>query len=152
MKPSLITHLVITTIITLVGFFTLPVLTASISPAFSFALGIALGGIVISIIANRNPEAAPAKSATTATEGNGTTLYVGNLPYRANEQAVKEHFATAGSVLSVRLMRDRRTGKRKGYGFIEIASSDANKVIKTFNDQEFQERTLKVRLAKDKVE
>ena len=150
MKPSFITHLVITTIIALVGFFTLPVLASSISPALSFALGIALGGVVISIIANKNPAVVSATNSTK--EKGGTTLYVGNLPYRANEQAVRDHFATAGNVLSVRLMRDRRTGKRKGYGFIEIASSDVDKVINNFNDQEFQERTLKVRLAKDKAE
>ena len=80
----------------------------------------------------------------------GTTLYVGNLPYRANEAAVKEHFETKGTVFSVRLMRDRRTGKRKGYGFVEVASGDANKMVNKLNDSEFQERTLRVRLAKEK--
>ncbi|GAB3037455.1 hypothetical protein GCM10027098_39620 [Bowmanella dokdonensis] len=77
---------------------------------------------------------------------------MGNLPYRASEEDVKEHFEIQGSVLSVRLMKDRRTGKRKGYGFVEMPEGDAEKAIRSLNDTEFQERTLKVRMAKDKQE
>jgi len=54
--------------------------------------------------------------------------------------------------VSVRLMKDRRTGKRKGYGFVEMNAKGAAKAIKNLNDSTFQERTLKVRLAKEKVE
>ena len=79
-------------------------------------------------------------------------MYVGNLPYRANEQAVQQHFELQGQVHSVRLMKDRRTGKRKGYGFVEMTAAGAEKAIQNLNDSEFQERTLKVRMAKDKVE
>ncbi|GGD73042.1 hypothetical protein GCM10011357_30150 [Lacimicrobium alkaliphilum] len=82
--------------------------------------------------------------------GERKTLYVGNLPYRASEQEVSEHFSSHGEVVSVRLMKDRRTGKRKGYGFVEMAEKDAEKAISSLNDTEFQERTLKVRMAKDK--
>ncbi|MFC3093614.1 RNA-binding protein [Alteromonas sediminis] len=81
-----------------------------------------------------------------------TTLYVGNLPYRANEDAVKSFFGSHVFVQSVRLMKDKRTGKRKGYGFIEVVSNDVNAVIDKLNDTVFQDRTLKVRPAKDKVE
>ena len=49
-------------------------------------------------------------------------------------------------------MKDRKTGKRKGYGFIEVITSDLDPVIAKTNDSVFQERTLKVRPAKDKVE
>ncbi|WP_100644400.1 RNA recognition motif domain-containing protein [Alteromonas facilis] len=80
-----------------------------------------------------------------------TTLYVGNLPYRANEDAVKAYFQTHTKVQSVRLMKDKRTGKRKGYGFVEIISSDVDRAIDNLNDSVFQDRTLKVRFAKDKV-
>jgi len=81
-----------------------------------------------------------------------TTLYVGNLPYRANEEAVKSFFASHVLVQSVRLMKDKRTGKRKGYGFIEIVTEDVDAVIDKLNDIAFQDRTLKVRPAKEKVE
>lgn len=80
------------------------------------------------------------------------TLYVGNLPYRANESMVKELFEQYGYIQSVRLMKDKHTGKRRGFGFVEISANDANKAIDALNDTEFQQRTLKVREAKDKPE
>lgn len=80
------------------------------------------------------------------------TLYVGNLPYRANEAAVRHLFAEHGNVHSVRLMKDKNTGKRRGFGFVEIAAKDSNAAIKALNDTEFQQRTLKVREAKERPE
>jgi RNA recognition motif-containing protein len=80
------------------------------------------------------------------------TLYVGNLPYRANETAVRELFSNHGSVLSVRLMKDKHTGKRRGFGFVEMAANDLDKAIAELNDTEFQQRTLKVREAKERPE
>ena len=80
------------------------------------------------------------------------TLYVGNLPYRANETAVRELFSTHGSVLSVRLMKDKHTGKRRGFGFVEMAANDLDNAISALNDTEFQQRTLKVREAKERPE
>lgn len=80
------------------------------------------------------------------------TLYVGNLPYRANETLVRELFSEHGSVHSVRLMKDKHTGKRRGFGFVEMASNDLDKAIAALNDTEFQQRTLKVREAKERPE
>ena len=48
-------------------------------------------------------------------------------------------------------MKDKRTGKRKGFGFVEVAAHEADSMIKELNDSEFEERTIKVRPAKDKV-
>lgn len=80
------------------------------------------------------------------------TLYVGNLPYRANESAVRELFSSHGTVHSVRLMKDKHTGKRRGFGFVEIAASDSDAAVSALNDSEFQQRTLKVREAKERPE
>lgn len=80
------------------------------------------------------------------------TLYVGNLPYRANEMAIRELFSTYGTVHSVRLMKDKHTGKRRGFGFVEISANDAESAITALNDKEFQQRTLKVREAKERPE
>jgi len=80
------------------------------------------------------------------------TLYVGNLPYRANETAVRELFSNYGSVHSVRLMKDKHTGKRRGFGFVEMSANDLNDAISALNDSEFQQRTLKVREAKERPE
>ena len=67
--------------------------------------------------------------------------YIGNLPYRANEIAVRELFAEQGQVLSVRLMKDKATGKRRGFGFVEMPVADAAKAIAALNDKEYQQRT-----------
>ncbi|MGL1958188.1 MAG: RNA-binding protein [Colwellia sp.] len=80
------------------------------------------------------------------------TLYVGNLPYRANESIVRELFANYGNVHSVRLMKDKHTGKRRGFGFVEMSANDLDKAISALNDTEFQQRTLKVREAKERPE
>jgi RNA recognition motif-containing protein len=80
------------------------------------------------------------------------TLYVGNLPYRANETSVRELFSEYGSVHSVRLMKDKHTGKRRGFGFVEMAANDLDSAISALNDTEFQQRTLKVREAKERPE
>ncbi len=77
------------------------------------------------------------------------TLYVGNLPYRANEKNVRELFAEYGKVLNVRLMKDKRTGKRRGFGFVVVDESDADAMIAALNDHEYMQRTLKVRIAND---
>jgi RNA recognition motif-containing protein len=89
---------------------------------------------------------------TSASDEDVRTLYVGNLPYRANETAVRELFSEHGSVHSVRLMKDKHTGKRRGFGFVEMAADDLDKAIASLNDTEFQQRTLKVREAKDRPE
>jgi hypothetical protein len=98
------------------------------------------------------PLVGKANSVSQETEANITTLYVGNLPYRANEAAVRELFSEYGQVQSVRLMKDKHTGKRRGFGFVEISSPDADKAITELNDSEFQQRTLKVREAKERPE
>lgn len=79
-----------------------------------------------------------------------TTLYIGNIAYKANEQLILDHFANAGAVKSVRLVKDKKTGRRKGFGFIEISSKDEAKFIKQFNDSTFMDRNLIVRLANEK--
>ena len=78
------------------------------------------------------------------------TLYVGNLPYRANESVVRELFSEYGFVHSVRLMKDKHTGKRRGFGFVELSADNIEDVISSLNDMEFQQRTLKVREAKER--
>jgi len=91
-------------------------------------------------------------SAISTTDEDARTLYVGNLPYRANETSVRELFSEHGTVLSVRLMKDKHTGKRRGFGFVEMAANDLDKAITALNDTEFQQRTLKVREAKERPE
>lgn len=91
-------------------------------------------------------------STTESADEEAKTLYVGNLPYRANESAIRELFSEHGQVHSVRLMKDKHTGKRRGFGFVEMSASAADAAVSALNDTEFQQRTLKVREAKERPE
>ena len=76
-------------------------------------------------------------------------LYVGNLPYAASEDDIKAHFSKAGAVTSVALIKDRATGRAKGFGFVEMATADdAQKAISMFHGQDFMGRSLTVNVAR----
>jgi len=75
--------------------------------------------------------------------GMGAKLYVGNLSYQVTEQEITELFSTAGSVASVKIITDNQTGRPRGFGFVEMASSeDAQKAIEMLNGKSFKERNL----------
>ncbi|MCG9720447.1 RNA-binding protein [Shewanella sp. Isolate7] len=117
------------------------------TPELYSAIAFFTGAIIASVIFTLQPSAANATGGDTYT-GPTMTLYVGNLPYRVHEGEVKELFGKYGPVSSVRLVRDRKTGRRKGFGFIEMSEAGAKKAMAKLNEFEFQERTLKVREAK----
>tara|TARA_R110002126_G_scaffold57395_1_gene152137 strand:- start:209 stop:664 length:456 start_codon:yes stop_codon:yes gene_type:complete len=150
MNSPTIINIILSVVLAVAGYLLVPVIAANLDPSLALAIGLLLGGILVPIIGGQF--SGTSSVAQQADEENSKTLYVGNLPYRANEQAVQQHFELQGQVHSVRLMKDRRTGKRKGYGFVEMTAAGAEKAIQNLNDSEFQERTLKVRMAKDKVE
>ena|SRR5258708_10777836 len=78
-------------------------------------------------------------------------LYVGNLPYDTDEQALQTLFAGAGTVETVSVMRDMATGRARGFAFVEMASDeDAQKAIRMLNDQDFGGRNLMVNEARPK--
>jgi len=79
-----------------------------------------------------------------------TKLYVGNLPFSATEDTVRALFAAHGNVEKVALINDRETGRPRGFGFVEMSSSDAQKAMQTLNGQDFGGRPLKVNEAQDK--
>ncbi len=79
----------------------------------------------------------------------GNRLYVGNLSYKADDNALKAYFAAAGSVTSAKVITDRDSGRSKGFGFVEMADEDsANKAIEMFNGQEMDGRKLVVNIAR----
>jgi hypothetical protein len=150
MNPSFILNIFTTVIFAIVLYVILPIVAPDMPNQWAITIGVLVGGLLV-------PALSKLFSSTSSSGGQDdsseiSTLYVGNLPYKADEEAVQEHFEQQGSVVSVRLMKDRRTGKRKGYGFVEMNAKGAAKAIKNLNDSTFQERTLKVRLAKEKVE
>ncbi|MFQ2632613.1 RNA recognition motif domain-containing protein [Aeromonas caviae] len=144
--PIYVQAAVLALVLALLGYLVAQALQFSLKVEVIFAAGLAIGGFVVPLFLNR----APATALEQATNQETCTLYVGNLPYRANEIAVRELFAEQGQVLSVRLMKDKATGKRRGFGFVEMPVADAAKAIAALNDKEYQQRTLKVREANDK--
>ncbi|HKU14900.1 MAG TPA: RNA-binding protein [Steroidobacteraceae bacterium] len=77
-------------------------------------------------------------------------IYVGNLPFSADEQQVRELFAQHGTVESVALINDRDTGQFRGFGFVEMPRQDAARAIQSLNGHDMGGRPLKVNEAQDK--
>ncbi|MGE4233225.1 MAG: RNA recognition motif domain-containing protein [Bacteriovoracia bacterium] len=79
----------------------------------------------------------------------GKKLYVGNLPFSANESSLTELFSQCGTVSSVKVITDRDTGRSKGFAFIEMASDDeASSAISKFDGSDCEGRAMKVNEAK----
>ena len=79
-----------------------------------------------------------------------TKLFVGNLPFSATEQSVRALFEPHGTIESIALINDRDTGRPRGFGFIEMSSSDASKAMQALNGKDFEGRALKVNEAQSK--
>jgi cold-inducible RNA-binding protein len=76
-------------------------------------------------------------------------LYVGNLSYEATDERLNEIFSEAGTVESANVIRDKFSGRSRGFGFVEMANDeDASKAIDTFNEKEIDGRKLIVSEAK----
>jgi len=80
-------------------------------------------------------------------------LYVGNLPYTATEEELSSLFSQAGTVTSVAIIKDRETGRSKGFAFIEMSNSDeAQKAISILNGRDMGGRDLRVSIARPREE
>src|SRR5215510_14671586 len=76
-------------------------------------------------------------------------LFVGNLSFSTEEPALEALFAQAGSVSSVRVMRDQATGRARGFAFVEMETEDAARAaIEKFNNTELDGRRLAVNEAR----
>ena len=140
------TSILLSIAVAILGYIIIAVAGLTLPVEISFAIGAIATGFAIQFIKTGKSASSTSSSAP---EGDfaTTTLYVGNLPYRANEMAIRTLFAEKGKVLSVRLMKDKHTGKRRGFGFVEMPEKDAEKAIIVLNEKEFQDRSLKVREA-----
>lgn len=76
-----------------------------------------------------------------------TNIYVGNLPFTATVEEVRDLFDHYGTVESVNLITDRETGRLRGFGFVEM-SSGADAAIEALNQSELGGRRLTVNPAK----
>ena len=82
-----------------------------------------------------------------------TKLYVGNLSYTTTEDELRDLFGQAGTVASVAIIKDRDTGRSKGFGFVEMSTqSEAQKAIGLFNAYKLNDRELTVNIARPREE
>ena len=93
------------------------------------------------------------KSKKISAKSNGGTakqLYVGNLSYRVRERNLSEFFSQFGAVNEVRVVKNRGTGRSKGFGFVTFKTAkQANKALRSHGES-FHGRSLVVRIAKEK--
>jgi len=83
----------------------------------------------------------------------GKRLYVGNLPFSADESAVRSLFEqNERTVEEVKLITDRDTGRPRGFGFVEMGSQDdADKAISELDGYQLEGRALKVNEARERT-
>ncbi|GAB4580675.1 MAG: hypothetical protein Fur0022_34170 [Anaerolineales bacterium] len=82
-----------------------------------------------------------------------TKLYVGNLAYSTTEEELQELFAQAGTVKSVAVIKDRETGRSKGFGFVEMETqAETEKAISLFHGSNLRDRALTVNVARPREE
>lgn len=80
-------------------------------------------------------------------------LYVGNLPFNTTDAELQDLFAQAGTVKSAQVIRDRASGRSKGFGFVEMESSDAaQSAISMFHGKDFNGRAMTVNIARPREE
>jgi len=80
-------------------------------------------------------------------------IYVGNLPYQTTEEDLKEMFEAFGEVESAAVIKDKVTGRSRGFGFVEMPSdADAQSAIAALNGNEMEGRAITVNEARPRSE
>jgi RNA recognition motif-containing protein len=82
-----------------------------------------------------------------------TNIYVGNLAYRATEDELRDAFSQFGQVQSVQIIKDRETGRSRGFAFVEMADSrQAQQAIDELNSADIAGRPVRVNEARPRRE
>jgi RNA recognition motif-containing protein len=80
-----------------------------------------------------------------------TKLFVGSLPWSVDDDTLRETFEEHGNVVSAKIVKDRETGRSRGFGFVEMESpAEAKNAIKALNESEFKGRNIVVNEAKSR--
>lgn len=76
-------------------------------------------------------------------------LFVGNLPFSAKEEELREAFAGVGEVVAINIIIDRQTGRSKGFGFVEMGTEElAQAAITKLHGADYDGRIISVSIAK----
>ena len=80
-------------------------------------------------------------------------IYIGNLSYEVTEEDLQQAFEAFGQVESVNIIKDKFSGRSKGFGFVEMPDkANAQSAINELNGKEFKGRTLNVNEARPRSE
>ena len=77
-------------------------------------------------------------------------IYVGNLPFSATEDEIRQLFGQHGTVSSVKLITDRETGRPRGFGFVEMDGAEADAAIAALNGADMGGRALRINEARER--
>jgi RNA recognition motif-containing protein len=78
-------------------------------------------------------------------------LFIGNLSFDTNELELRDLFAQNGTVVDLKVVKDRETGRSRGFAFVEMSSAtEASQAISELNGRELGGRTLKVNEAEER--
>jgi len=78
------------------------------------------------------------------------SIYVGNLPFSATEDEIRNLFSPFGTVHAVKLVSDRETGRPRGFGFVEMEDSAAASAISALNGKDMGGRSLRINEARER--
>ena len=79
-------------------------------------------------------------------------MYVSNLSFHTNEEALRDLFTTFGNVTSAKVINDRESGRSRGFGFVEMdVVAEGQAAMKALNNKEIEGRALSVSVAKEKT-
>jgi len=119
--------------------------------AIGIALGLFLGMFLSSQLfaalgSIKLPEKRPARKAPSISVGDNEILsiFVGNLAFKVRGRQLAELFEPYGPIESIRIVKDRNTGRGKGFGFVDMKGAAAKKAIAELDGSEFFGRTIKV--------
>ena len=80
-------------------------------------------------------------------------IYVSNIPYQTTEEEMRNAFAAFGTVSSARIIKDKMTGRSRGFGFVEMDSDDeARAALEGMNGAELSGRKINAREARPREE
>jgi RNA recognition motif-containing protein len=80
------------------------------------------------------------------------SIFVGNLPWSTTDADLQAKFAEFGNVISARVVTDKFSGKSRGFGFVDMEDSDAEKAIAGMSGQKWGDREITVNEARPKSE
>ena len=78
-------------------------------------------------------------------------MYVSNLGFHVEEEDLRQLFEPFGQVTSAKVIKDRETGRSRGFGFVEMVSDEhANKAMASLNNKEIEGRAISISVAREK--